>query len=384
MSNMAAGATVGSNHNSRSNDGEIRAGRGFWPGLSATLKHSCVFGSFIIISKGDYPYELNIRFPFSLINNNLGLDRLEVMPAYFWMHNLYALERNSWKTIARDRRKIKKQFIEADYLTPDTAEEIIAALDQMEFWMNSAGISIADFIDAGDILPENKMRIEDEPMEVNGMERHIRRQVLLKPRHAWIAYRQMLFYYAMKTLVNYLEEKPDLSYNEFINEMAAAGNKGRIKEWVNLGGQIVPAFRVDKLREQIRQGAIDTWDGIHASYDEMAVAYNLDRARHAWEIYRYFKGNVSGSESTDHPLMECTRFREELKNLIRIHQLIAEQVYNTRAKDYNDPFRAMTYRNSKEMDQVLGKVKDNSFVKLVNERTKQAEESLKKLSERLG
>ncbi|MDR1249165.1 MAG: DUF4954 family protein, partial [Treponema sp.] len=34
LSNMAAGATIGSNHNSRANDGEIRAGRGFWPGLS--------------------------------------------------------------------------------------------------------------------------------------------------------------------------------------------------------------------------------------------------------------------------------------------------------------------------------------------------------------
>jgi len=43
----------------------------------------------------------------------------------------------------------------------------------------------------------------------------------------------------------------------------------------------------------------------------------------------------------------------------------------------------MTFRNSEEMDQVLGKVKDNPFVKLVNERAKQAEESLRKLSERL-
>ena len=34
QSNMAAGATVGSNHNSRGNDGEIIAGRGFWPGVS--------------------------------------------------------------------------------------------------------------------------------------------------------------------------------------------------------------------------------------------------------------------------------------------------------------------------------------------------------------
>jgi len=31
QSNIAAGATIGSNHNSRANDNEIQAGRGFWP-----------------------------------------------------------------------------------------------------------------------------------------------------------------------------------------------------------------------------------------------------------------------------------------------------------------------------------------------------------------
>ena len=33
QSNVASGATIGSNHNSRSPDGEMFAGRGFWPGL---------------------------------------------------------------------------------------------------------------------------------------------------------------------------------------------------------------------------------------------------------------------------------------------------------------------------------------------------------------
>ncbi|MDR0323565.1 MAG: DUF4954 family protein, partial [Treponema sp.] len=125
MSNMAAAATIGSNHNSRANDGEIRAKRGFWPGLAVSLKHSSVFASFLIIAKGEYPAELNIPLPFSLVNNNVHKNRLEILPAYYWLHNLYALERNSWKVKNRDRRKIKIQRIENDYLAPDTAEEII-------------------------------------------------------------------------------------------------------------------------------------------------------------------------------------------------------------------------------------------------------------------
>ncbi len=64
QSNMAAGATIGSNHNTRSPDGEIVAGRGFWPGLCVSLKHNSKFACFNILAKGDYPWELNIPFPF--------------------------------------------------------------------------------------------------------------------------------------------------------------------------------------------------------------------------------------------------------------------------------------------------------------------------------
>ncbi|MDP3179264.1 MAG: DUF4954 family protein, partial [Spirochaetaceae bacterium] len=40
QSNIAAGATIGSNHNSRAPDGEVVAGRGFWPGLCTNFKHN--------------------------------------------------------------------------------------------------------------------------------------------------------------------------------------------------------------------------------------------------------------------------------------------------------------------------------------------------------
>ena len=46
QSNIAAGATIGSNHNSRSADGELMAKRGFWPGLCVSLKHNSRFASF--------------------------------------------------------------------------------------------------------------------------------------------------------------------------------------------------------------------------------------------------------------------------------------------------------------------------------------------------
>ena len=95
QSNIAAGATIGSNHNSRANDGEIHAGRGFWPGLCVTLKHSSRFAAFTLVGKGDYPAELDIPLPFALVSNEATSDELVVMPAYWWLYNRYALVRNS-------------------------------------------------------------------------------------------------------------------------------------------------------------------------------------------------------------------------------------------------------------------------------------------------
>src|SRR5690606_1000976 len=104
QSNIAAGATLGSNHNSRSPDGEIIAGRGFWPGLCVSLKHNSRFATFTLIAKGDYPAELNIPIPFSLINNDVSNNCLVVIPAYWQMYNMYALARNAAKYVERDRR----------------------------------------------------------------------------------------------------------------------------------------------------------------------------------------------------------------------------------------------------------------------------------------
>jgi len=149
QSNLAAGATIGSNHNSRANDNEIQAGRGFWPGLCSSVKHSCRFASFVLLSKGDYPCELDIPLPFSLLNNNTSKDQLEVMPAFWWLYNMYALARNSWKFHKRDKRKRKYQNIEFDSLAPDTIEEIFKACKLLEIWTakassHSQNISIDD------------------------------------------------------------------------------------------------------------------------------------------------------------------------------------------------------------------------------------------------
>ena len=58
-----------------------------------------------------------------------------------------------------------------------------------------------------------------------------------------------------------------------------------------------------------------------------------------------------------------------LDDAVGIQEYVRDQVYATRKKDYDDPFRRITFRNAEEMKAVLGTAEDNSFVKQVRQET---------------
>jgi len=366
MSNMAAAATIGSNHNSRANDGEIRAKRGFWPGLAVSFKHSCLFASFLIIAKGEYPSELNIPLPFSLVNNNVHRNRLEVMPAYFWMHNLYALERNSWKAKNRDKRKIKIQRIETDYLAPDTAEEIIAALSLLDGLLGEAGFSPMELADE-EVTAVRKIHCRH-------FERSMRDQVVIKPLIAIAAYRQMLRYYAVKTVAAFFDSRTDLDFNGLC-KLLGVNAQERVKDWVNAGGQIVPAFRADALRKEIGEGKYKDWDEIHKVYDSWGEEYPLDKSRHAWAVLAFIYGKDN--------VLNAAALKNEFAEVLETRRWIEKQIFETRAKDYRNHFKKATYRNQAEMEQVLGKPEDNPFIRIVKEEGVSFKEMIDRVRARL-
>jgi hypothetical protein len=41
---------------------------------------------------------------------------------------------------------------------------------------------------------------------------------------------------------------------------------------------------------------------------------------------------------------------------------MSKRIYESRAKDYSNPFRKMVYENKGEMDSVMGKIEDNQFI----------------------
>ncbi len=393
LSNMAAGATVGSNHNSRANDGEIRAGRGFWPGLSVTLKHSSRFASYVLIAKGNYPYELNIPFPFALVNHDVSRDRLEVMPAYFWMYNLYALERNAWKASARDTRPVKVQKIETRYLAPDTAEEIIGARALIERWVGHAKSRADGKIQISDqeaealgrtLLSEETDQTGALEILAYGLERHSRPAVILKARRAWRAYGYMLRYYGTLAVAAWMEAQAQVPIASLLDDLAvdAAGN--RCTDWVNLGGQIVPASRLDALRRRIGDGELDSWRAIHAEYDAMAEQYPWDTAVHGMQVLLSLMSHERDGDRGPTPgALSPQLFRSYLERALETRRWIEDQVYRSREKDFKDPFRAITFRNKEEMTAVVGTPQTNSFVILAKKETQDLEQRIHRLLSRL-
>lgn len=380
QSNMAAGATIGSNHNSRANDNEIQAGRGFWPGLCTSVKHSCRFASYVLLSKSDYPAELDIPFPFSLLNNNISKDRLEVMPAYWWLYNMYALARNPSKFRSRDKRIHKIQNIEFEPFAPDTIEEVIGARRLLEIWTAKAYLeqtSGSGNIPGVNELAENgRILLTGEKEKVNGleirgenMEHSSRKQIILKAYDGYRAYGEILHYYAVKNLIAFMETDGNAGLDQLNNEL----NGKREKEWVNLGGQIMLRKDLDQLREDIGKGKVTSWNDIHDIYDKLWQKYPRDKQQHAYAVLCEMLG-------TDKLTAEL--WNAALDKVLSIQEYISEQVYISRKKDYDNPYRKITFRNDEEMKSAIGTVDENSFIIQVREETSEMHKRVMEIRKR--
>ena len=362
QSNIPAGATIGSNHNSRANDGEIIAGRGFWPGLCVSLKHNSKFASFTILAKADYSFELNIPIPFSLVSVDNAKEQLVVMPAYWFMYNMYALARNSWKYQDRDKHIQPIQKMEYDYLAPDTVNEMFEALSLFEYFTGKAfykkekpteNISEDLLRKKGKELLQNNDEIVDSlEIEAGGFENSKRKTVIIKARQAYEIFVRMINYYGINHLMECIEKNKLNSVEEIQNFFS---KKITRTEWVNAGGQLIQKNEMDNLRKKIREGKIQSWEHLHKIYEELAENYPQQKIMHAVASLCEIK-NLKPGELT----------KEDLNNLfsyaIETKEWIAEKIYESRAKDYSNPFRKTVYEIDMEMDKVVGRLEDNSFI----------------------
>lgn len=384
QSNIAAGATIGSNHNSRGNDGELIAGRGFWPGLCVSLKHNSVFASFTMIAKGDYMHELQIPIPFSLVSNDASKDQLTVMPAFWFQYNMYALERNAWKYVDRDKRIERKQLIEYDYLAPDTIEEIIQAMQLLELFTGKAfllkeepgkkpDLKKAATIGKQLLLSQDAV-VDNLLIYADGFENSRRKVQLVKVRNAYDIFRQLITYFGANALIQSWRNSGIKSFRTWQENLPA---KLKRQQWMNVGGQLMTANELSKLKEQIKKGKLKNWYAVHDQYELIGEQYAVQKNHYGLAVLEEITG-LNIRNAATHSIVQL------LQQAVSTKEWMCKGIYDSRAKDYSNSFRKMVYDTVAEMNAVLGKLEQNSFIKEQETQLKQYKQELAQFIKQLG
>ena len=378
QSNIAAGATIGSNHNSRSPDGEIIAGRGFWPGLSSSFKHNSRFASFVLVAKGSYQYELDIEYPFALVAQGDTPDSpVHIIPAWWFMYDMFAIVRNKYKFSARDKRIQKIQHIETDPFAPDTMQEVEDALDRLI-----------------DLTAENLAELDPERAEKADAPEKLRQAgkdflhsknaqsftlhdnicqkkygaTIYKPGKAYKMYRKIIKYFCTKTLVDFCS---DNGFETVTEEVIEKIRKIPLyTDWENDGGQVIPQKKLNELFKKIKEEKINSWQEVHSFYDECQAHYTEYKAGYSL----YLLERLYSAKIEDFP---AAIYKDIIKDVTVISNDMYESSVSSREKDFTDYYRCMTYRNKNEMNAVLGTISDCGFLQTLKEDTETFNNRLK-------
>ena len=374
QSNIAAGATLGSNHNSRAADGEMIAGRGFWPGLCVSLKHNSRFASFTLIAKGDYTAELDISLPFCLVSNDESNNRLLVMPAYWFQYNMYALARNSVKYIDRDKRINKLQYIEYDFLAPDSINEIFTAIRLLEKFTGMAAakskkMGEEEAVAKGAILLNDPhSNLKELQVVAYGFENSSRITELIKVKEAYHIYKRLVIYYGISNTLKYATTTNEL---DELEQKYATVERG---DWTNIGGQLMPETSLQQLLKNIHSNHVSSWEDIHQFYQDQGEWYADQKAAHAY---------ASLLEITGEAQLAPSIYASLLQQALETKEWMYQGIKQSRAKDYENSFRQMAYSNKEEMDAVLGSLEDNVFIRQQEEELQSFRRQVQQVLERL-
>ena len=177
--NLGYGANVGSNHTGRMPDQEVMPGRGMFFGLGVNVKFPANFreSPFTIIASGITTLPQRLKFPFSLIRPGdpqlMGVPaRLnEIVPAWNYKRNAYALDRNFYKYSQRGKGVVSAAF--CSLFSPDIVRYVHDA------WMRLQVEQVRDVYTREHIdgLGENFMRerVRQDALQAYGeyLERYV-------------------------------------------------------------------------------------------------------------------------------------------------------------------------------------------------------------------
>ncbi|MBQ9495045.1 MAG: DUF4954 family protein [Treponema sp.] len=384
QSNIASGATIGSNHNSRSPDGELIAHRGFWPGLASDFKHNSKFASFVLVAKGSYQYELDIPYPFSLVAlGENGDSSVHIIPAWWFMYDMFAIVRNQYKFKKRDKRTVKVQHIETNPFAPDTMQELLTACERIidltasalphldrQFFQRAVAKTTAS-------SNQEKMRTaaklfleKNHEADFTLRDEQCQKKygaTIFKPAYAYWLYRRIVKYFAAREIVAWCADCGSAIFSH--EEITKINSFPLFTVWCNIGGQVMPEEKVNELLKNVKSDVLHSWEDVHAFYNECESQYKNYKARYAVHVLEllYNEKIINFTK---------TIYDDIVQEVIAVSNDMYNESVASREKDYTDCYRKMVYRNDKEMAVVLGTLDSNDFLQTLKDDTESFNKSL--------
>jgi len=317
---------------------------------------------------------MDIRYPFSLIYLKKENESVYAMPGYWFLYNMYALQRNSYKFKTRDKRKIILQNIETDYLAPDSVSEILSALKRIEFLTGKHFLGVEPLEDKKIIELGKKYLSDPESEEISLKDHEIMKKyggIISKPLRGYRVYREMVIYFAVKNIIEYFNIDVNDNMDAVITKINALLEKKVFKKWRNVGGQIISEDDLNELKNDVKEKKINSWGEIHKRYEALWKKYPENKTRF---------GLYALSEILDKDLKSLKRgdWFDIFNDANKTSKKITINSYDSRKKDYSDPFRKMNYDNEEEMLAVMGPVENDFLMDLKNR-----EESFDKIIARI-
>jgi hypothetical protein len=243
---------------------------------------------------------------------------------------MYALERNAWKFKDRDKRTEKIQHIEYSYLAPDTINEMFDSIEIL-----------------------SKLKVDGEGnAQIGDIENSKRITEIVKIKESIDLFRELICYYGTVQLINHIKANKFSSFDDLKKSIPVKISRNK---WRNIGGQLIPASDVEKLKDQIKTSKIDSWKEVHEFYHKSGEDYEKNKLIHAYTSLLEIE-NITSKQFT------AAYFKQLLERSVVTKTWASKAIYESRAKDYSNPFRKMIYENAEEMNTIMGKLEDNHFI----------------------
>ncbi|MFW5747815.1 MAG: hypothetical protein ACOCX6_03355 [bacterium] len=187
----------------------------------------------------------------------------------------------------------------------------------------------------------------------------------------------MLLFYCLINLLEHIEDSPKSDPAAVVDELSGDCTG----EWINLGGQLVPGPETDRIVSDIASGVLGSWEKIHHRYDELWKAYPREKRRHARRVYLDI---VTANSAKERENLTSEDLMFLLDEGLRIVDCISQGVYESRKKDFDNPFRRAIFKSDAEMEAVAGSVEDNPFIRQVEEQSASLKSRIRRVRDHLS